>query len=398
MQAHSATTLSRQAPPARVALPALALSAVAASALAGRLAASARAARLGLSALLAAGIALGGFGVAPARAAAPKVLYPEARLRHAGPSVVAIDGDTLVVASARNASPNGSVGVYARGQDGWQQQAVLRSHGLPQDGGFGTSVAISGDTVVVGAPPYSVYVFVRRPAGWLVEEQVPAPQSEASPDFGTSVAVSGNRLLVGGPTLAFSQNVGGTAFAYQRVGGAWRFDGTFFDAADDSYGFRVGLAGDLAVIGTTLGDTLDVFLRQPQGWTRQQAVPVGANNASYFSLSGDTVAAGGHVEPLQIWQLSDGAWTQQAALPIASTVLSLDGDQLAAALPDGGGVQIYRRQGRAGAWLFVTTLEEPRADPVSGFGNSVALSAGIAAVSSNNPVWIFAPSSSPTRD
>jgi FG-GAP repeat protein len=322
------------------------------------------------------------------RAAVPEILYPTVRIPHQGPSQVAISNDTLVFASYNlENGTGGKAWAYRRSGEGWQLDAILRPPpSVPVDAVFGYSVAVAGDTIAVGAPPLVVYVFVRQPAtGWVQQAAIPSPASEAAPNFGFRVAISGDRLLVGAPSQAHEQIVGGSAYIYRRVGGAWRREASFFDPQDNGYGSRIAIDGALAVIGS--GGPIDTYLLGQHGWLRQ--APVAAGNSTFsFSVSGDTLAVGGFREGISIWQFRNGGWTRQSTLPVESSVLTLDNDTLAAATT-AGMVQVYRRQGRQGPWLLAATLVEPRADEAPGFAASIALSAGTVVASSDGPVWVF---------
>lgn len=322
------------------------------------------------------------------RAAVPEILYPTARIPHHGPSQVAVSNDTLVFASNHlEGGTGGKAWVYRRSGEGWQLDAILRPPpSLPVDAVFGYSVAVAGDTIVVGAPPLAVYVFVRQPAtGWVQQAAIPSPPSEAAPDFGFRVAISGDRLLVGAPSQAHAQIVGGSAYTYHRTGGAWLRDASFFDPQDNGYGSIIAIDGALAAIGG--GRPIDTHLLGQHGWLRQAPVAAG-NSTSSFSVSGDTLAVGGFREEISIWQFRNGGWTRQSTLPVESSMLTLDDDTLAA-VTTSGTVQVYRRQGRQGPWLLTATLVEPRANEATGFAASIALSAGTIVASSDGPVWVF---------
>jgi hypothetical protein len=185
---------------------------------------------------------------------------------------------------------------------------------------------------VVGAPPEVVYIFVRQPAvGWVEQAAILAPPSEASPNFGFRVAISGDELLVGGPSLALSQRVGGSAFAYRRVGDAWRAAGTFFDSQDDFYGSRISLDGPLAAIAGN--GPIDTYLFGEQGWVRQAPVAVAPDaKANSISLSGDVLVVGSFNDGVALWQFHRGAWALEAMVPIDSSSVVLSGDTLAVAV------------------------------------------------------------------
>src|SRR5438876_194744 len=97
------------------------------------------------------------------------------------------------------------------------QQAYIKASNTGADDNFGASVAISGDTMVVGAiaedsnatgvngnqndnsAPYAgaAYVFVRNGTNWSQQAYLKASNTETYDEFGWSVAVSGDTLVVG---------------------------------------------------------------------------------------------------------------------------------------------------------------------------------------------------------
>lgn len=325
-------------------------------------------------------------------AASTEVLFPATRIAHEGWSRVAISADTLVFSDARTPDEaHGRAWVYRRSGASWELEAVLRPpRSLPVDAAFGWAVAISGDSIAVAAPPYVVYVFARQaPGSWEQQAAIPVPPSQSAPNFGQVLAMSGDSLLVGAPSLAHDQLDGGAAYFYTRAGDAWHLNGAFFDSNDNSYGRLIALDGPLAAVAGGAG--VDTFLAGGHGWERQATVPVSTVSTG-LALSGDMLAAGEERQGTDVWRFHDGGWTLTSTLPAAYAPLAMDGDLLAA-LTASGAVQVYRQGGwRAAAeapWVLAATLAEPRADQAPGFPFSVALSAGIVAVSSGNPVWLF---------
>src|SRR5258708_29839344 len=115
---------------------------------------------------------------------------------------------TLVVAITVAIAP-----VFACPVLSWSQQAkVIANDGAANDG-LGLSVALDGDTLVVGAPNATVgnnagqgaaYVFVRSAGIWIQQQKLTAGDGAATDTFGLSVAISGNTIVVG----ALFANVG----------------------------------------------------------------------------------------------------------------------------------------------------------------------------------------------
>ena len=117
---------------------------------------------------------------------------------------VAVDGDTIVI-GAPYAGTGGAVYVF-RASDG-KQLAMLTADDGAADDGFGYSVAIDGDTVVIGArfdddgglTSGSVYVFRKSWFGDTYAQMAKLTASDAAAGdcFGTSVAIDGNTVVVG---------------------------------------------------------------------------------------------------------------------------------------------------------------------------------------------------------
>ena len=184
---------------------------------------------------------------------------------------VALAGDTaLVGALGDDVGPinnQGAVYVYTRSGTIWTQQAKL----LALDGGagdqFGSSVALVGDTALVGAysddvgantDQGSAYVFTRSGTTWTQQAKLLAGNGAANDQFGNSVAGAGDTALVG----AFQDDVGAnsnqsSAYVYIRSGISWTQQAKLVlgaGAAFDQFGYPVAIAGDTALVGATFND------------------------------------------------------------------------------------------------------------------------------------------------
>lgn len=167
---------------------------------------------------------------------------------------VAVDGDTAVV-GALDDSGQGAAYVFVRTGVTWslQQRLTAVSDGVAGDQ-FGHAVAVSGDTVVVSATAKAnaqgyVYVFVRSGTTWSQQAEFTAPGGAAGDCFGCSVAVRGTTAFIGSPDRS-----GGTGAAYVLTssGAGWQPQQAFTGAvAGDHFGFSVALTPDAttALIG-----------------------------------------------------------------------------------------------------------------------------------------------------
>ena len=177
---------------------------------------------------------------------------------------VALDGDTLVVGAPRESSSargvdgdqsnddaphSGAVYIFGRTGQTWTQTAYLKASNADAEDGFGSSLALSGDTLVVGAFGESsggadptdnsapnagaVYVFERQASGWAETAYLKASNAEAGDGFG-GVALDGDTLVisaagesssargVGGDQNNDDAPSSGAAYVFQRgAAGSW---------------------------------------------------------------------------------------------------------------------------------------------------------------------------------
>jgi hypothetical protein len=124
-----------------------------------------------------------------------------------------VSGDTVVVGAPGDdlagGTDAGSASVFHRTATTWSEEAKLTAPFALAGDGFGASVAIDADTVVIGASgddvgccqidAGSAHVFVRSGSGWTLQTTLIADDGASNDQFGYSVAVSGSTRLVGAP-------------------------------------------------------------------------------------------------------------------------------------------------------------------------------------------------------
>lgn len=140
--------------------------------------------------------------------------------------------------------------------------------------GFGWDVDISGDTMVVGAPWYNsdtgrAYVYVRSGASWLNQAVLEPPAPALGDQFGTSVAVDGDIIIVGAPWDDGAHGETGSAYAFRRTGVAWSAGSllpTELEQVGDKQGISVDFDGHWAVVGCS-GRASDQGTVRPIEWT-----------------------------------------------------------------------------------------------------------------------------------
>ena len=203
-------------------------------------------------------------------------------------SAVAISGDTVVVGIPIR--EEGEAYVFVRSGGTWSEQAHLKASNPDRGDSFGSSVAISGDTLVVGAPGEdsaatgiggdqndndaresgAAYVFVRTGSTWSQQAYLKASNTEAEDSFGESVAVSGDTVIVGAPTEG-SDATGidgpqdnnnaegsGAAYVFVRTGSTWSQQ-IYLKASNtgtgDHFGESVAISGNTLVVGAIREDS-----------------------------------------------------------------------------------------------------------------------------------------------
>ncbi len=191
---------------------------------------------------------------------------------------VAIDGDYAVVGAYSaddGGADSGAVYIYGRNQGGdnnWGQVIKLTASDAAAGDLFGTSVAIEGDYVVVGASSEdgggsdrgAAYIFYRHQNGtdsWGEVVKLTASDGEDSDTFGYSVAINGDFVVVGALYEDSGGNNSGAAYIYGRNYGGQDVWGQVMkisasDAGDgDNFGFSVAIEGNFAVIAVPYEET-----------------------------------------------------------------------------------------------------------------------------------------------
>jgi len=164
---------------------------------------------------------------------------------------VAISGETIVVASK-------SIYVYTLSGTKWTEQAKLAADVV-------WSVAIDGNTIVSGAPfanssatnSGAAFVFTRTGTTWTEQAKLSAADGATGDEFGTSVAIDGDMVVVGAYLVDSSDTDSGAALVFVRNGATWTEQTKLVasDAADgDWLGSAVGIAGGTIAIGARLDD------------------------------------------------------------------------------------------------------------------------------------------------
>ena len=351
---------------------------------------------------------------------------------------VSVSGDTVVVGAPQEdsaslgvnsipdelaAGSSGAAYVFVRNAGVWTQQAYLKPAAVGSGGQagdhFGWSVAVSGDTIVVGAPDEdgsttgtnstpidgatnagALYVFVRTGGVWSQQAYIKTNSTRTTDEFGISVAISGDTIVAGAYDEASSSTGinsvpntvapgAGAAFVFLRTGVSWSQQAYLKPAAvgtsqaNDHFGNSVAVSGDIVVVGAFQEDSSSTGI-----------------NSTPNELASASGAA-------YVFARSAGVWSQQAYLKPAQVGSSQSGDQFGTSVAVSGNTVVVGAPGEsssstginstpnegagssgavyvftvnAGVWSQQAYVKEgakafsPNGD---GFGNSVAISGDV---------------------
>ena len=292
---------------------------------------------------------------------------------------VAISGDSIVVGARledsiatginninaidNSASNAGAAYVFTRTGSIWTQQAYLKAPNTGAGDFFGTSVAISSDTIVVAASledsngtgvnsingannsasnSGSAYVFVRTGNTWSTEAYLKASNTGTGDQFGTAVAIANDTVVVGavaedsnatgvnGTETNNSASFAGAAYVFARTGSTWSQQAylkALATEALDFFGASVAISGETIVVGA-LGDTSStlaadagaaiVFSRAAEVWSQDAYLQASNAEANDFlgtsvTISGNLIVAGADGEDSESMVINSGQSNNMAS-------------------------------------------------------------------------------------
>jgi hypothetical protein len=334
---------------------------------------------------------------------------------------IAAATDLVAVTSAEEPA----VYVYDRHAGQWRLGAIVPSPEGHTDTIFGEGLAIAPGVLVVGEPLAEgggrAHVFGNAGAGWVLEATLHRPDDDYT-GFGMSVALDGDRLLVAAPGGA-----GGAVFAYRRSGGAWIHEQTLTPDAPrgtECFGRSIAASGGVAVVGAPQTHPPEpgwsygvayVFELGPTGWVKTASFTEGPAEdggpfAEFVTVRDGVIVATCHCfdGEAYVYERVDGAWTLVAILTIGGTVAEWtffshevvvsNGHILVGvpyrdlAMADVGTVMRWMRT--ASGWVADGVLATPAPSAGQKFGHALAADGEMVVVAANPadstiPMWIF---------
>ncbi|MBZ0090501.1 MAG: FG-GAP repeat protein, partial [Thermoanaerobaculia bacterium] len=339
---------------------------------------------------------------------------------------VAVDGDTMAVGAVNAYGSDwftGAAYVFTRNQagaDAWGEVVKLVGTDTAMFDYFGHSVAISGDFLVVGAPGSdpsgsssgAAYVFERNQGGanaWGQVAKLTASDGAETDNFGTSVAIDGATVVVGAKYHTGSAYASGAAYVFARNQGgadAWG-QVTKLTASDASsqnaFGHAVAISGSDVAVAANQDKSVYLFARNQGGadaWGEVRILTPGLGSTRGFgnslALDVDTLAIGGlsSIDSGAVWiharnqgGLDNWGEVRQLTASDAATAdffgaaVALSGDRLLvgasyndAAAADAGALFLFERNaGGAENWGEVQRVVASDAASANYFGEAVDL-------------------------
>lgn len=241
-----------------------------------------------------------------------------------------IDGDIMVVgtpnhpydAAGDNALTNaGSVWIYRKNSlDEWVQELRLVPSVRATGDLFGSAVAVSGNTIAIGAPGHSfdasganqvdqagaVYIYTYDGSAWSLQQKVVSTGVNArvtGDAFGTSLDLQVNRLAVGAPNQDYNASGAtaltdaGAVFVFDRTGSTWAQTARLVPT-----GTNARIQGDNLGKVVKLADAR-LFAQAP--------------GQDYDAAGANSVPNAGAI---YVWNITTGSWVQEAKVVSAQRI------------------------------------------------------------------------------
>ncbi len=260
----------------------------------------------------------------------------------------AISGDSALVGSFLafgNSAQSGAVHAFKNIDGVWTQVDKFVPESLTVGNHFGGSIAISGDTAIIGAMGAdengdfsgTAYIFTQTKGQWTQQAQLLANDGAQGDAFGSSVSIHGDTAIISAPGDADEGAYTGSAYIFTRTNGLWTQQAKLlspFPAEGDGFGTSVSIEGNAAFVGTPgydeIGSNSGVvyeFTRTGAIWSQTAKLLPDDGAAedlfgSAIAIDGDTAVIGAWSDDdngsrsgsVYIFERHEGLWTQQAKL------------------------------------------------------------------------------------
>lgn len=310
---------------------------------------------------------------------------------------LAVSGNTAIIGAVESVN-KGVVYVYYWNGATWIQQQKLEAEDGSSQDGFGNTLAISGDTAIIGAPERNektgaVYVFVRNGSNWTQQQKIELSDGEKGDFFGNDLAIEKNIFLAG---ISNDRKRRSGVYVFERSGTVWRLQQKLSLGDAEVLG-SVAINDDRVAVssqGAHGEGSVYIFARNGASWTEEQKIvssepELGLYFGMSVALGPDTLVVGAPapIPPLKTFQgvayvfaRKDKTWQLQQKLTAPdgtftfAGAVALSGNTAVILKPDSL-IYIFTRNG--GKWTLQKRL--PAKDSVA---NSFAINGDIVLIGS----------------
>ena len=239
---------------------------------------------------------------------------------------VSIDQSTAVVGVPKDddaAQDSGSAYIFSHDGTRWKQAAKLVPRDLEKGDSFGEAVIVRENVIIIGAPKHThgglrlagaVYVFERRGEAWVQQAKLTADDAGKGDHFGRAIAMSEDTVIVGAPM--YDSNAGrdaGAAYIFARDGERWNQRAKLIPKdtnASDRFGASVATNGKTAIVGAPRRESrgqpasgaVYSFVGMNGDWQEKKKVTPDQEGqnitfGAWVTISGDSVVVSAHALP-----------------------------------------------------------------------------------------------------
>ncbi|MFD2255707.1 FG-GAP repeat protein [Luteolibacter algae] len=339
---------------------------------------------------------------------------------------IAMGPELLVIGAPGSDEDTGRVDIYRKISGQWVFEDSLFASDKDYSARFGAAAAISGDTIVIGSPfrahpddpsffadpAGAAYVFKLESGSWVEQQRLSGSNTGSSDNFGYSVAIEGDTIVIGARWEQGAEDRmldSGAAYVFSRNGNIWAEE-AYLKASNagelDEFGTAVAISAGTVAVSAPFEDgngaesgAVYLFDKQTGGWTERQILRAAdASPGDFFGCSlamdSERIAIGARGEDdvanasgaVYLFRKSSSGWLQETRLksvmPVATaemgTTVSLSAARLIAGAPkdptggnNSGSATRFRLA--SGTWGEPVRMTAANQGPGDNYGSAVSI-------------------------
>lgn len=291
---------------------------------------------------------------------------------------VALNNDVAMLGVSRSddkGEDSGAVVSFEREVNTWKQNQIFTAPDAKPGDAFGQSIALTESFLVIGAPKSdalgvdsgAAYIYKRESDTWRYQTKITASDGAAGDLFGISVALDGNTILVGADLHDEKAENAGAVYVYVLDDNQWQQEAKLM-ASDggktDIFGVRVALSENTALVSARRDDT--------------EELGIDAGSAYIFVRDGSTWTQ--HLKLISPDGQADDRFGRGVALSGDTAIISAMNHDANGA--NTGALYVYKKN--TSGWDYTSKVVAKSSMPDDKFGWNVGLSNGVAVVATPN--------------